>query len=84
MEETKQKDSFFVRMATWIVDKRNLFFLIYCSNYFLPVFPQLGVCQSRHYRLSAGLYGDQAGSEPYGRRVYNSGNGQGNGCQYYV
>lgn len=31
MEETKQKDSFFVRMATWIVDKRNLFFLIYIA-----------------------------------------------------
>lgn len=31
MEETKQKDSFFVRMATWIVDKRNLFFLTYIA-----------------------------------------------------
>lgn len=29
METNKEKPSFFVRLATWIVDKRNLFFLIY-------------------------------------------------------
>ncbi len=31
MEESKQKPGFFIRVATWIVDKRNLFFLIYAA-----------------------------------------------------
>lgn len=32
MEDSRQKPSFFVRLATFIVDKRNLFFLIYAAS----------------------------------------------------
>ena len=38
MEQTKQKPSFFVRLATWIVDKRNLFFLIYIAAIIFSLF----------------------------------------------
>ncbi len=31
MEQSNQKPSLFVRLATWIVDKRSLFFLIYAA-----------------------------------------------------
>ena len=38
MEQTKQKPSFFVRLAIWIVDKRNLFFLIYIAAIIFSLF----------------------------------------------
>ena len=38
MEQTKQKPNFFVRLATWIVDKRNLFFLIYIAAVIFSLF----------------------------------------------
>ncbi len=38
MEQTKQKPSFFVRVATWIVDKRSLFFLIYIAAVIFSLF----------------------------------------------
>ena len=38
MEQTKQKPNFFVRLATWIVDKRNLFFLIYAAAIIFSLF----------------------------------------------
>ena len=38
MEQNKQKPSFFVRLATVIVDKRNLFFLIYVVGIIFSLF----------------------------------------------
>jgi len=38
MEQTKQNPGFFVRLATWIVDKRNLFFLIYIAAIIFSLF----------------------------------------------
>ena len=32
MEDSRQKPGFFVRLAAFIVDKRNLFFLIYAAS----------------------------------------------------
>lgn len=40
MEQTKQKTSFFVQVATWIVDKRNLFFLVYAAAIIFSLFSQ--------------------------------------------
>lgn len=38
MKQTKQKPGFFVHLATWIVDKRNLFFLIYSAAILFSLF----------------------------------------------
>ena len=38
MEQAKHKPGFFVRLATWIVDKRNLFFLIYMAAIIFSLF----------------------------------------------
>ncbi len=38
MKEQSEKPSFFIRLATWIVDKRNLFFLIYAAALLFSLF----------------------------------------------
>ena len=38
MEQHKQKPGFLIRLATWIVDKRNLFFLIYAAGLIFSLF----------------------------------------------
>lgn len=38
MKQNKQKPGFFVRLATWIVDKRNLLFLIYAVAILFSLF----------------------------------------------
>lgn len=40
MKPTKEKPGFFVQLATWIVDKRNLFFLIYVAAIIFSLFSQ--------------------------------------------
>ena len=40
MKPNKEKPGFFVQLATWIVDKRNLFFLIYVAAVIFSLFSQ--------------------------------------------
>ena len=40
MEDNRQKPGFFVRLATLIVDKRNLFFLLYTAGIIFSLISQ--------------------------------------------
>lgn len=40
--DKKPRVSFFERLTTFIVDKRNLFFLIYIVGIIFSIFPKIG------------------------------------------
>lgn len=85
MEDNRQKPGFFVRLATLIVDKRNLFFLLYTAGIIFSLISQGWVQVNNDItdylpeetETRQGLPAD-------GRRVYHLWHSPGHGLQYYI
>ena len=61
-EQVKEKGGGVKALATFIVDKRNLFFLLYICLCFLLFQPKLGSGGKRHYHIPAGEHRNKTGS----------------------
>ena len=76
MSDQPKKSNFFEKLATFIVDKRNLIFFLYAIAIIASLITQswVKVCDDltqyqrvqRHYRVSAGDHGDPPGPDADG------------------